>query len=120
MTGRCVCGRSANDCPMTLSRHPPAPDSGAAPMRTPTCLALSSLLVLSAFAAAPPAKVPAEWLKFIDQLGDDDEKTRQAAEKELASLGEDVLPALRRAHRGHADPDVRLTAGLLVAAIEKT
>src|SRR5262245_51736280 len=99
MTRPCACGRSANDRPPVILR---ASDSGAVPMRTPlTCLALSLLLVLSAFAAAPPAKVPAEWLKWIDQLGDDDEKTRKAAEKELATLGEDVLPALRRARRDH-------------------
>src|SRR5262249_61868512 len=63
------------------------------------------------FAAAPPAKVPDQWVKLIDQLGDDD--TREAAAKKLTALGEDVLPALRRAAKEHDDPDVRLRAVVL-------
>src|SRR5688500_581720 len=79
---------------------------------------LLCLSALAAFAAAPPAKVPPEVLELIDQLSDDD--TRKAAETKLAALGEDVVPALRRAAKSHADADVRLRAVLLAAAIEKT
>jgi hypothetical protein len=78
------------------------------------CLALSA-----AFAAAPPAKVPAEWLALIDQLGDDDSKIQDSASKKLEALGEDVLPALRRAAKAHDDVDARLRCKLLVTAIEK-
>src|SRR4051794_40462235 len=79
------------------------------------CLALSA-----AFAAAPPAKVPAAWLKLIEQLGDDDEAVRKAARLKLEALGEDALPALRKAGRRHADADVRLGCVVVAAAIERT
>src|SRR5262249_44967467 len=75
------------------------------------------LSAVSVFGVAPPAKTPAEWLKLIDQLGDDN--TRAAAQKKLEALGEDVLPALRRASKSHDDVDVRLRAVLVVAAIDK-
>src|SRR5262249_34837141 len=83
------------------------------------CLPVACLCA-AAFAAAPPAKVPAEWLKLIDQLGHDDLAARKQAEKKLAEQGEDVLPPLRPACRRHKDPDVRLRASLLVAAMEKS
>ena len=47
------------------------------------CLFLACLTG-AAFAAAPPAKVPAEWLKLIDQLGD--AAVRKEAEKMLTDL----------------------------------
>src|SRR5262245_1640468 len=72
-----------------------------------------------AFAAAPPPKVPAEWLKLIDQLGDDDDDVRAAAAKKLDAIGEDVVPALRQASRALADVDARLRAGVVADAIEK-
>src|SRR5262245_3948178 len=78
---------------------------------------LSCLSAFALFAAAPPAKVPAEWLKLIDQLGDDD--TRATAEKKLEAIGEDALPALHRAGKSHDDVDVRLRATVIAAAIEK-
>src|SRR5262245_37119262 len=71
------------------------------------------------FAAAPPARLPAEVPKWIDQLGDDDEGKRKEASKKLEELGPAVLPALRAAVRSHEDVDVRLRAGLLVAVIER-
>src|SRR5262249_24047873 len=81
--------------------------------------ALVPLLLCATFAhaAAPPAKAPAEWLAWIDDLGD--EQKRDAAVKKLEALGEDVLPALRRAGREHADPDVRLRAVFTASVIEK-
>src|SRR3954453_17734105 len=80
-------------------------------------VALSCLSAFALFAAAPPAKEPAEWHKLIEQLGDDD--ARAAAAKKLEAIGEDVLPALHRAAKGHDDVDVRLRAAVLIAAIEK-
>src|SRR4051794_9486172 len=77
------------------------------------------LLALSAFAAAPPGKAPAEWLKLIDQLGDDEAGVRTEAEKKLLALGADAIPFLRRAGKTHADVDVRLRAVVVAAAIEK-
>jgi WD40 repeat protein len=88
-------------------------------MRLFVAVVVSGLSLAVCFAAAPPAKVPAEWLKLIDQLGEEEADRRTAAEKALTALGEDVLPPLRRAAKGHADADVRLRAVLVVAAIEK-
>jgi hypothetical protein len=63
------------------------------PAARPLAALFVSLLVLpTAHAAAPPAKVPAEWHKLIEQLADDDAGVRKAAEKKLAALGEDALP----------------------------
>jgi WD40 repeat protein len=80
------------------------------------CVVLCASL---ATAAAPPAKVPPEWLKLIDQLGDENEETWKSAEKKLADLGENAIFALRKSAREHADPDVRLRATVLALAIEK-
>ena len=54
-------------------------------MRPFLCLALLLSLSTSSFAAAPPAKAPAAWLKLIDQLGDDAD-VRKTAEKKLTDL----------------------------------
>jgi WD40 repeat protein len=77
------------------------------------------LLVTAAFAAAPPPPLSPEVRKLIDQLGDDDEDVRNAAAKKLEALGEDVLPALRKASHSLPDVDARLRAGVVAAAIEK-
>jgi WD40 repeat protein len=84
--------------------------------RLSVCLVLTCLLAAGTFAAAPPGP-PVQ--KLIDDLGDDDIDVRQSAEKKLAALGEDVLPALIRAQRSHEDADVRLRATLLVKTIER-
>jgi WD40 repeat protein len=76
------------------------------------------LVSLSAFAAAPPAPVPAEWLKLIEQLGDDG-AVRNEAENKLVTIGEDAVPVLRRAGKTHADVDVRLRVMVVLASIEK-
>src|SRR3954465_6720819 len=88
-------------------------------MRPLLFLSLSCLSAFVALAAAPPARVPPEWLKLIDQLGDDDEDRQKEAEKKLDALGEDVIPVLRRAAKGHDDVDVRLRAAVVAAAIQK-
>src|SRR3954462_12743040 len=88
-------------------------------MRSLSCLLLAGLLALGASAAAPPAKVPAEVLKLIDQLGDDDADVRKEAETKLIAFGEGITPALRKVGKTHADVDVRLRAMVIVAAIEK-
>src|SRR4051794_25867997 len=84
-------------------------------------LALSAccLWCLMAPAAAPPARVPAEWLKLIDQLGSEDEATVKAAETKLTALGAAAVPVLREALRTHDDADVRLRAAVIAGAIEQ-
>jgi WD40 repeat protein len=76
------------------------------------------MTVLS-FAAAPPGRLPPEVSKWIDQLGDEDEDTRNAATRKLGSLEEAVVPLLRAAQKSHADIDVRLRAGVVAGNIEK-
>src|SRR5436305_5791319 len=56
--------------------------------------------------------------QLIEQLGSDSAARRREASKRLEALGEAALPLLRRAVQSHADPDVRLRAGLVVRVIE--
>src|SRR4051812_4592618 len=91
-------------------------------MRAPFApLAVAALVAAAAAAsaAAPPARWPAEWSAWIAQLGSEDERTREDAAKRRGALEEDALPLLRRARRSHDDPDVRLRAILLIAAVER-
>jgi RNA polymerase sigma factor (sigma-70 family) len=69
--------------------------------------------------AAPPAKDPPDLPRLIDQLGDDDAEVREKAETKIDALGEAALPALRRAGKAHADPDVRLAAVVLARKIDR-
>src|SRR4051794_6339817 len=87
-------------------------------MRPLLCLSLACLCAVCP-AAAPPSRTPAEWLKLIDQLGEDDTEKQAAAEKKLLALGEAVLPAVESAAKKHADVDVRLRATVLAKAIER-
>src|ERR1700722_8788462 len=80
-----------------------------------TAVAAFLVASLAAFAAAPPVG----WQRVIEDLGSSEEVARKAAEKKLLALGEDALPALRKAGRSHADPDVRLRAFVLIATIEE-
>src|SRR5262245_24831897 len=70
-------------------------------------------------AAAPPPPAPAEVLKLIDQLGDDDDDVRKAAMDGLQAQGEKALSAVRHASVKHLDADVRLRAAVVAAAIQK-
>jgi WD40 repeat protein len=88
-------------------------------MRLLLFFTLMACLAGVASAAAPPAKVPREWSSLIDDLGDDDEDVRKAAQKKLTRIGEDVLPLLKKAGKSHADPDVRLHATVLAIELEK-
>src|SRR5689334_9398664 len=85
-------------------------------MRRSLSLLAVGVAVAAAFAAAPPTKAPGEWLKLIDQLGDNE--ARAPAARKLDALGENALPVLRRAAQLHADVDVRLRAAVLAGAIE--
>ncbi len=87
-------------------------------MTAASAFLLASLSV-AAFAAAPPAAAPSGWLKLINNLGSEDHDVRKAAGEKLSGLGEDVLPALRKAGKSHDDPDVRLRVFLIIADIEK-
>jgi WD40 repeat protein len=57
--------------------------------------------------------------KLIEQLGSDDAKERQEAAKRLAAIGEPAIEPLRQVAKSHADPDVRLRAGVIVAAMTR-
>jgi WD40 repeat protein len=81
---------------------------------TLACLLLACCLV---HADVPSAK---EIDALIAQLGDDSGAKRRAAAKKLEAIGEPALPALRKAETAHRDIDVRLRAGLVVSAIERT
>lgn len=88
-------------------------------MRSLILIGVAAFLTASSFAAAPLLPLPAEFGKWLEQLGDEDEDTRTAAEKKLAWLGTAALPRLRAAAKQHADADVRLRARVIAAAIEK-
>src|SRR4051812_3266774 len=88
-------------------------------MRSMILIALC-LLASVVHAAAPPRAASPAVLKLIEQLGDDSSDVRKDAEKKLTALGEDVVPALRKASKQHADIDVRLRTMTIAAAIEKT
>jgi hypothetical protein len=62
---------------------------------------------------APPAE------RLIEQLGNTDFKTREAAAKALAGRGTDVLPAMKKA-TAHPDPEVRQRLAGLIADAERT
>jgi WD40 repeat protein len=55
--------------------------------------------------------------KLIEQLGHDEYARRQEASRQLQEMGAPAVPALERASRTHADPDVRLRAALVIRAI---
>jgi WD40 repeat protein len=56
---------------------------------------------------------------LVQQLGSDKPEERQAAGKRLEVVGEQALPALRKAAAESTDADVRLRAAVLARAIEK-
>jgi WD40 repeat protein len=79
-------------------------------------LSVGILFPISAFTRAAPD--PDEITKLIEQLGSDDAAQRKEAAKSLEEIGEPAVEALRQASKSHADPDVRLRAGVLIRAIE--
>src|SRR5260370_22603994 len=82
-------------------------------------LALLLLLAVGA-TALPRDDADAKAIdKLIEQLGDDHMAKRQDAAKRLEAIGEPAVEALRKAAKSHADPDVRLRAGVVAAAIDK-
>jgi WD40 repeat protein len=83
-----------------------------------TCLALGAFLTVG-FAAAPPAPLPAEIKKLVEQLGDDDADVRKAAMKKLEAVDDVLLPALREAAGSHADVDVRLRLLVVARALQE-
>jgi WD40 repeat protein len=87
----------------------------------PVLLPAAAFLLLAAVlpGAAPPGTAPAEVRKLIERLGDESFDSRSEAMKKLEALGEAALPGLRQAAKSHADPDVRLRAVVLAAAIHK-
>lgn len=67
-------------------------------------------------AAQPESEADRRVRALIEQLGDDAYVRREAASKELEELSDEALPALRVAAQ-HRDPEIRLRARQLVAAI---
>ena len=78
---------------------------------------LGGLAAFAAFAAAPSTAPLVN--KLIDQLGDDDEDVRKAAEAKLGDSARTSCPPSAGPPSRHADVDARLRAGVLAAAIEK-
>jgi hypothetical protein len=68
-------------------------------------------------AAAPSSDEAARIRHLIDDLGSDDFRVREGAQKALSGFGERALPALREA-RSHANPEVRFRAEQLVRQVE--
>ena len=80
--------------------------------------ALASAAVAAPTAAAAPA-TPADVRSLVEQLGDADFKTREAATEKLRQLGREALPALKEAISSGADPEVCSRADALVRRIER-
>ena len=81
------------------------------------CGSVLLCLALSALRRGTAGAVPAEWLKLIDHSATTD-STTAGASKKLEGLGEDVLPALRRAAR-RTTTSTSAAAAVLIPAIEK-
>ena len=65
--------------------------------------------------AAPPARGEVDWL--IRQLGSPMFREREAAAERLRGLGEAAVDALREAAENNPDPEIRLRADGLLAAL---
>ena len=76
-----------------------------------------TMIPAAASAAAPAVPTAPAVGKLIDQLGDDDDDVRKAAEAKLTDLGEEVVPALLAASKKHADVDVRCDVMTIACAI---
>jgi WD40 repeat protein len=79
------------------------------------CLALALVLLAGSASAADEPTID----KLIEQLDAADFATRKEAMKKLAARGEAALPALRKVVESGADVDVRLRAGVVIAAIDQ-
>jgi hypothetical protein len=67
--------------------------------------------------ASAPADATVE--KLVADLGADDYRARDTAQKKLVALGKKALPALQKAERESADAEVRARAHEAIAAITK-
>src|SRR3954453_19931172 len=83
----------------------------------PRLLALPLLLPLLMAAAPPACPSGAEVERLIEQLGDDDFDTREAATARLKLAGEPALDALHKALTSD-DLEVRRRARRIVVAVE--
>jgi len=81
-------------------------------------IGLCSLTLLS-FAAAPPVESAQSKAarRLVTQLGDRDWTLRDAAEREIAAMGLEAVPVLRRA-AASGDPEARRRAMKLLPALE--
>ena len=62
---------------------------------------------------------PKQIARWIDQLGDENEAVREAAEKKLLENSEEALEQVLKAAKSHPDADVQLRARLLVKKLGK-
>jgi hypothetical protein len=93
-------------------------------VRTTTCLALLGLTILLAAAPlragddepapAAPGATQAEIQRLVADLGADDFRTREAASRKLASIGEPARAALEKALKESESPEVRWRAEQLL------
>ncbi len=82
-------------------------------------LAIVGVAVALTWAVGKAVAEEAEVGRLIDALGSERAADRDAAGKRLEQVGEPALDALRKAAASNADPDVRLRAYLVIAAIRK-
>jgi hypothetical protein len=80
---------------------------------TPTLAVLAALAAPPAFADDPPALDT-----LVEQLGDPDYRTREAAGKHLAAAGDRAIPALRAALAAKPDPETARRLTVLVARLD--
>ncbi len=79
----------------------------------------ATILALSLLSpAAGPPSGDGDIARLIEQLGDDSQERREAAEKALRDLGRPALWRLVLAFRAHADLEIRTRAGRAARAID--
>jgi len=82
-------------------------------------LAPATALAQSTAPTPNPTGTGVDVHALVDQLGDADFKTREAATEKLKELGAAALPALKEAIAAAADPEVCSRADALVRGIER-
>src|SRR2546427_459259 len=86
-------------------------------MRLPRVGSLALVLLLAGLVVRAADEPTIE--RLIEQLDARDFATRKEAMKKLEARGEDALPALKKLVESSADVDVRLRAGVVIAAIDR-
>jgi hypothetical protein len=87
------------------------------PVRLLPLLGLFLVAPLSAVEPARKAAPPVPVEQWIERLGSSDFRQREEAARALSALGEQALPALRKAQK-HPDPEVRRRLEDLIPSLE--